>query len=273
MRRAAPPSGSQRAVPLTRRSVAMLVVVAAAGLLAFGWPLVMAPDASLTQASQAPFLFALVLPVLLLVVTSELGSHDLDVKALAMLGVLTAVGAVVRPLGAGTGGLEAVYLPIILAGRVFGPGFGFLLGNTTLFASALLTGGVGPWLPYQMLGAGFVGLVAGILPRRPSGRGEVAMLAAYGFVAGLGYGWLLDFAFWPFNLGSATALSYSPHASLALNLGHFAAYKLATAMAWDVGRGLSNLVLVTVLGGPLLGVLRRANRRAAFDADPTSPTG
>ena len=30
-------------------------------------------------------------------------------------------------------------------------------GAVTLAASALLTGGVGPWLPYQMLAAGVVG--------------------------------------------------------------------------------------------------------------------
>lgn len=252
------------AAPLTRRSVLMLLAVAAAGLLAFGWPLVVAPGASMTQASSAPLLFALVLPVLLAVVASELTSNDLDVRSLAMLGVLSAVGAVLRPLGAGTAGLEAVYLPVILAGRVFGPGFGFLVGSTTLFASALLTGGVGPWLPYQMIGAGFVGLGAGLLPRRLAGRAEVAVLAGYGFVAGFAYGWLLDFAFWPFNLGLGTQLSFVPGAPVPANLRRFVAFKLATAMAWDAGRALSNLVLLSVLGPPLLGVLRRAQRRAHF---------
>ena len=53
-----------------------------------------------------------------------------------------------------------------------------MLGNTTMFASAILTGGVGPWLPFQMLAAGWVGLGAGVLPRRVTGRWEVALLAA-----------------------------------------------------------------------------------------------
>ena len=35
-----------------------------------------------------------------------------------------------------------------------GPGFGFALGATTLMSSALITGGVGPWLPFQMIAAG-----------------------------------------------------------------------------------------------------------------------
>ncbi|GAA1388894.1 ECF transporter S component [Luteococcus peritonei] len=251
----------------------MLAVVALAGLLAFTWPLLVPPSAHLDQAQLGPLLFALVLPALLAVVLSELTSNDLDVKALAMLGVLTAVGAVLRPLGAGTGGLEAVYLPIILAGRVFGPGFGFVLGSTTLFTSALLTGGVGPWLPYQMIAAGFVGLGAGLLPRL-RGAAEVALLAAYGFVAGFGYGWVMDFAFWPFNLGNGTQLSFDPAAGPLRNLHVFALYKLATAMAWDAGRAISNAVLIGALGAPLLRVLRRAARTAHFvEAGESRVTG
>ena len=58
-----------------------------------------------------------------------------------------------------------MFFLLVLAGRVFGPGFGFVLGCTSLFASALLTAGVGPWLPFQMLGCAWVGLGAGLLPR------------------------------------------------------------------------------------------------------------
>ncbi len=256
------------AVQVARHQWVMLAVVAAAGVMAFGWPLLVPPSAGADQSALGPLLFALVLPALLAVVLSELTSNDLDVKALAMLGVLTAVGAVLRPLGAGTAGLEAIFLPIILAGRVFGPGFGFVLGSTTLLSSALLTGGMGPWLPYQMLAAAFVGLGAGLLPRL-SGRWEVVMLALYGFAAGFGYGWTMDFAFWPFSLGNGTQLSFDPAAGALRNLHVFALYKLATALAWDAGRAACNALLIAALGPPLLRVLRRASRRANFvDAPP-----
>ena len=42
--------------------------------------------------------------------------------------------------------------------------------------SALVTGGVGPWLPFQMLGAAWVGLGAGLLPPA-KGRAEIVLLA------------------------------------------------------------------------------------------------
>ena len=145
-----------------------------AGLLAFRWPLFATADSRLGQNADAPLVFALLLPLLMAVVLFEISEGGLDVKAVAMLGVLSAVGAALRPLGAGTAGLETVFFLLVLGGRVFGPGFGFVLGSTTLFASALITGGVGPWLPYQMLGAAWVGLGAGLLPRVPGPLGAAA---------------------------------------------------------------------------------------------------
>lgn len=199
------------AVRLRPKATAAIALVSIAGLIAFGWPLIVDPGSGIAHGADAPFVFALLLPLLLAVVLAEIAEGGLDVKAVALLGVLSAVGAVLRPLGAGSAGIELVFFLLVLAGRVFGPGFGFVLGSTTLFASALITGGVGPWLPYQMLGAAWVGLGAGLLPRA-RGRREIALLAAYGAVAGLAYGWLLNFSFWPFAVGTGTGLSFIPGA-------------------------------------------------------------
>jgi hypothetical protein len=100
-------------------------------------------DSALAGLSDTPLLFALLLLLVLAVVLAEIADGGIDAKAVAMLGVLTAVGAALRPLGTGIAGLEPVFFLLVLAGRVFGPGFGFVLGSTTLFASALITGGVG----------------------------------------------------------------------------------------------------------------------------------
>ena len=113
-----------------------------------------------------PFLFLALLPIVIAVMLAEVSEGGLDPRVLAILGVLTACNAVLRGLSAGTAGVELVFFLLILAGRVFGPGFGFALGCTSLFASALVTAGVGPWLPYQMLVSAWVGMGAGLLPRR-----------------------------------------------------------------------------------------------------------
>jgi len=255
-----------RAVALRPRSTAALLLVSVAGVLAFLWPLFASADSRLGHSTDAPLLFALLLPLLLAVVLFEISEGGLDVKAVAMLGVLSAVGAALRPLGAGTAGLETVFFLLVLGGRVFGPGFGFVLGSTTLFASALVTGGVGPWLPYQMLGAAWVGLGAGLLPRVPD-RWEVPLLAVYGALAGLLYGVALNFSFWPFSTGLGSHLSFVPGAAPWDNLRRFAVFSLATSAWWDVGRAVTNVVLIAVTGRAVLATLRRASRRAAFDAE------
>ncbi len=257
------PTAGVDAVGLRPRSVLALGIVSLVGVAALGWPLLISPGSALSHSTQAPLLFAVLLPLLLGVVLAEVSEGGLDVKAVALLGVLTAIGAALRPLGAGTAGLETVFFLLVLSGRVFGAGFGFVLGATTLFGSALLTGGVGPWLPYQMLGAAWVGLGAGLLPRA-RGRTEVVLLAAYAALAGLLYGGALDFAFWPFTTGLGGALSFVPGAPVLDNLHRFLVYAASTSLGWDIGRALTNAVLVALTGRAVLGALRRAARRAAF---------
>ncbi|MET7638451.1 ECF transporter S component [Streptomyces sp. NPDC005438] len=250
------------------RSAVVLTLASVAGVAMFCWPLFLPPSArGMAHSTDAPLLFILVLPVLLAVVLAEMSSGGIDVKALAMLGVLSAVNAGLRPLGAGTAGIETVFFLLVLAGRVFGPGFGFVLGSTSLFASALLTAGVGPWLPFQMLASGWIGLGAGLLPRRVTGRAEIAMLAGYGVLVAYLFGFLMNMWFWPFTAGTDTQLSFVAGAPLLENLHRFAVFTLVTStFGWDTGRALTNLVAIVTLGPAVLAVLRRAARRAAFSA-------
>jgi energy-coupling factor transport system substrate-specific component len=265
LRRIASPR-TQRVLGIDARAGVMLVLVSAAGLAMFLWPLLVTPSSGLAHGRDAPFVFVAILPCLLAVVLSEMTSGRMDTKVVAMLGVLAAMGAALRPMGAGVAGIETVLFLLVLAGRVYGPGFGFVLGAITLFASALLTGGVGPWLPFQMLAAAWVGLGAGLLPRA-RGRAEITVLAVYGVVAAYAYGFLLNLWFWPFALGSDTQLSFVPGASVLHNLHRFGLYTVASStLGWDTGRAITNLVAILVIGPTALVTLRRAARRAAFGA-------
>jgi energy-coupling factor transport system substrate-specific component len=181
-----------------------------------------------------------------------------------LLGVLTAVAAALRPLSGGVTGFQPMFVVLIIGGRVFGPGFGFLLGATSMLASALITGGVGPWLPFQMIAAAWLGLGAGLLPRC-RGRREVALLAAYGALSALAYGLLLNLWFWPF-IATDGSIAFVAGASIADNLGRLLAFTLATSWGFDIPRAVGNAVLIALLGAPALRALRRAHRVAAFDA-------
>ncbi|MFD8011056.1 ECF transporter S component [Streptomyces sp. NPDC058955] len=256
-------------VRLGPRSVAALVLVSLVGLAGIGWPLFADAGSAVTDhAADAPWLFALILPLLIAVVVATIADCGMDAKAVAMLGVLAAVGAALRPLGAGTAGLEPMFFLMVLSGRVLGPGFGFVLGAVTMFASALLTGGVGPWMPTQMLAMGWFAMGAGLLPAGVRGRRELLMLSAYGCVAAFAYGTVTNLYGWV-TIALAPGLSFVPGAPAGENLVRFAAYVLATSLGWDLGRAALTVVLTLTVGGPLLRALRRATRRANFEAQVT----
>ncbi|MFB7260437.1 ECF transporter S component [Streptomyces nojiriensis] len=272
------PARPSRPVRIGPRAAVTLVLVTLIGIAAFGWPLLADRGSGLAHAQDAPWLFAALLPLLVAVVVATIADNGMDAKAVAMLGVLAAVGAALRPLGAGTAGLEPMFFLMVLSARVLGPGFGFVLGSVTMFASALLTGGVGPWMPFQMLAMGWFALGAGLLPgpERIRGRAELLMLAAYGFAGSFAYGTVMNLQGWVLLQGMGQGISFHPGEPVAANLARFAAYCLATSVGWDLGRAVLTVVLTLALGATLLKALRRATRKAAFDApvsfDPGAST-
>ncbi len=265
--------GRPVAIRVGLRSRLVIVMASFLGFVAFLWPFVVAPG-EFGDASMAPLMFAVLLVLVLAIVFSEIADGGIDAKAIAMLGVLAAIGAALRPLGAGAAGIETVFFTLVIAGRVFGAGFGFALGCTTLFASALITGGVGPWMPYQMFGCAWVGLFAGLLPPL-RGRREVLMLAIYGALSGYVYGFLVNLSFWPFALDPQSSIAYLPGASVAVNAHRYLLFDGITSLGWDTGRAVTNFVLILVVGPAMLVTFRRAARRAAFEAPvvfgPTTP--
>ena len=262
-----------RPLRFRRRTALLLAATSLFGVASFAWPLVVSASANANAAhsGDAPWILLALLPLLLAILIGEIADGALDAKAIAMLGVLAACGSVLRLASPGVAGFEPTFFLLIPAGRVLGRGFGFVLGAVTLFASALLTGGVGPWLPFQMFGAAWIGFGAGSLPRC-RGRREIGLLVAYTAVAALAYGALLNLWFWPLELGGQTRISYVPSAGLPTNLHHFLVFDATTSLGFDIPRAVVNGLLVAVLGPAVLATLRRAARRAAFDAPITFGT-
>lgn len=275
-----PGTGDAQARPirLGPRSIATLVLVSAVGVASLGWPFLSPPTSQVSaHAQDAPWLFTCLLLLLVAVVAATISESGLGPKAVAMLGVLAATGAALRPLGAGTAGIEPMFFLMVLSGRVLGPGFGFVLGAVTMFASALLTGGVGPWMPFQMLSMGWFTMGAGLLPGpdRLRGRGELLLLAGYGFLAAFAYGTAMNMQGWPFLPPGTSNIAFDPELHPLASLARFVTYCLATSLGWDLGRAIVTVVLTLTLGPAILKALRRATRRAAFESPVTfdAPAG
>jgi energy-coupling factor transport system substrate-specific component len=246
------------------------------GLGAFAYPFFL-PAAQLVSGDTflsgtgAPLLTLMLLTLCLAALLVETQGEAVSAKFVATLGMLVAVTSVLRFIEVaipGPGGFSPIFVPIILAGYVFGGRFGFLMGSLTLLASALITGGVGPWLPYQMFTAGWVGLTAGWLPHLKRPYLEVALLALFSLLWGILYGAVMNVYFWPFIAGQA-ALSWQPGAGWQAALTRYLAFYLATSLLWDLARGLGNVVFMLAVGLPVLRTLVRFRTRFHFEVQPS----
>jgi energy-coupling factor transport system substrate-specific component len=248
-----------------------LALLCGLGLLAFFYPFLLTEQtlaaSEAAHAQSAPLIFALLGVALLALIVIELSSGRLSSRSLAVLGVLCAIVAALR-LPAGPGDAPTFFFLIILAGYVYGARFGFLLGALGLFVSALLTGGIGPWLPFQMFVSGWMGMSAGLLVGvlqrlQPASRAEIVVLCIFGYVWGLLFGALMNLWFWPFAVTGA--LSWQPGLPLGETLQRYVAFYALTSFAWDSVRAIGNVLLIAALGQPVLKELRRFYARFQFE--------
>jgi energy-coupling factor transport system substrate-specific component len=237
-----------------------LVVVVGAG--AFLYPFWLPPSTMGMQAhaGDAPLLAAAVGALAVAAVVLEVRQGTMNGATVALLGVLGASAGLLRLLDLPGGG-SGIFFLVVLAGAAFGPRFGLLLGLTAMATSAVITGGIGPWLPFQMLalawmgaGAGFVGRVVHRL--RLGLRAEVVVLAAYGWVWGFVFGAIMNLWFWPFTAGEGD-LSWQPGVGLAGTLRRYWSFYVLTSFGWDAAGALANALLILLTGVALLPSLRR----------------
>ncbi len=136
---------------------------------------------------------------------------------------------------ASVGGAALVAIPgvqpssfiVFVCGMAFGPGAGLLCGALTAVLSRLLTG-LGPWVFWQALLWGVMGLTAGFLRKAPPW-----VLGLAGFMWGFVFGWAMNLMV--YSLGAPFTWS---------------GYMLACAASFvpDLGHAVTNAVLLFFFG-------------------------
>ena len=249
-----------------RASRVTVVLLSAIGLLVFGWPL-LSGFGPFYEGAPLPVV-TLIAPLLVAGVLLSLESSLADTRVLALVGVLAALAAAARLVSLGAGGVEFVFVVVILSGRVLGARLGFVVGVVAIGLSSVVWGGFGPWTAFQMLALGWVGAGAGLLPRvKPpsggaAGKRELVMLMVYGAVASYVFGLLMNLWFWPIALGPDTSLSLVEGGSFAENASRFVLYSLASStLTWDTVRAVTTVMSLVIIGRPALKALRRVYSR------------
>lgn len=276
-------------LPLLLRG-ALYGLSTAIGIVAFVYPFLMpmvqSPVMGQTHTRDAPLLLTALVGLCFVALLLEVQGQAVNAKFVALLGILVSINAVLRFVEVAIpapGGFSPIFFLIVLTGYVFGGRFGFLMGALTLLVSALITGTVGLWLPYQMFTAGWIGLSAplcGLLARAGpvalgshpriirdrnpwDQRGEVVILAIFGGIWGLAYGAIMNVWFWPFAIGPIDQY-WAPGIGFIETLKRYGAFYLTTSLGWDAIRAVGNVLATLAFGPATLRALRRFQRRFAF---------
>jgi len=242
-------------------SNAVFMLLALAGLLTFLYPFWAPADSPIPETRLVLLAVSGAAGLLLIGLVGE-AQAGLSAHTVAMLGTLVGLNTILRVIETIVpmpGGFSPVFLLIVLVGHTFGARLGFLMGALTMLVSGPLTaGGLGPWTPYQMLAAGYVGMGAAWIP---SGRGRVLLLTVYATLWGWLYGGLTNLYFWPYAV-LAPDLAWSPGLTPLGVLERYARFYLVTSLVWDTMAALGNLLLVGFLSPPLIKALERFRLRA-----------
>ncbi len=242
------------------RPVLVYTLMTLIGAAAFLYPFWFPSDAFPAQAhaADAPLWAGVIGALVVAAVTLELRRGTMNGATVAIMGVLAACAGLLRLIHL-PGNSAGIFFLVILAGVAFGPRFGLLLGITAMATSAVITGGIGPWLPFQMLALGWMGGSAGLLGRwssRLPPRGEVLLVAAFGWCWDFVFGAIMNLWSWPFLRGNGPIL-WRPGLGFAGTVTHYWAYYWATSFAWDAAGAFCNALLLVLTGAALLRTLRR----------------
>jgi len=259
---------------LARRGLSTLTLMLATllGAVAFLYPFLVPQTQKdtgfMAHSTDAPLTFLILLVLCLVVVIANLETQQMNSKMIAVLGILVAINAALRLIPGPAGFSAMLFLPI-LCGYTYGADFGFLLGALSLLVSAIITGGMGPWLPYQMFSVAWMGMASAWLPQlHRFRRVEVVLLALWGALLGLLFGAIMNLWFWPYLIDIGQSGMYQqPGRGVWEILGRYATFYVATSLWWDMGRAAGNLLLILLFGAPILHLLRRFQRRFHFIAE------
>lgn len=250
------------------QSRVLLVVAFAGGFAAIFYPFFLPAGAKLLDSNRtlAPFIGAFMGLAVVVALTVSFIKREVSATTIALLGVLSGVVAILRFFDLPLGG-NAMFFFLILVGFAFGARFGVMLGIVGMATSALLTGGIGPWLSYQMIVAAWMAGSAGVVglfTKRLPPRVELAVVVAFGWMWAFLFGALMNLSSWPFGV-STGPLAWQAGLGLHDGIGNYWRFYVSTSLAWDAAGALANAVLLSLVGVPTLLALRRIAPRLSPD--------
>lgn len=153
-------------------------------------------------------------------------SGKIRIKDIAIIGVLVSLSALGRIAASALPSIQPSSFIIISSGMILGGGIGYFVGILTALLSNIYLG-FGPWLPWQTLLWGLMGMTS----RHLRGKSKIAA-AIFGFLWGVFFGQAMNL-YWYFD-------GYMPFSWKAYALS------CAASLQFDLYHGLTNAALLLI---------------------------
>ena len=91
-------------------------------------------------------------------------------------------------------------------------------------------------------------------------------MSVLGAISGIAIGALLNLWFWPLAIGLDPTIAFIPGAPAIENIANWLRYGTLTSAGFDLPRAALLAVLLALMSQSVLTIIRRATRRASFEA-------
>ncbi|PWK13782.1 ECF transporter S component [Tumebacillus permanentifrigoris] len=167
-------------------------------------------------------------------------------KEMAVIASLAAFAVVGRIIFAPFPNFKPTTYLVILAGYVFGPRAGFMVGTTAAIASNVYFG-QGAWTPWQMVAWGLAGASAGVFGRLRGEKVTAYELALFGLLWGFLFGWIMNLWTW---LSTVYPLNFETW--LLTN---------TSSLLFDISHAVANVLFALLLTRRFLPILWRFRKK------------
>lgn len=226
-------------------------------LMMCAWPLFVGENLlTTTSNSQLQVTLALLIPLAMLLTLNDALHHAVTIRSFALIAIFISLAVALRPLGLGVAGLEPIWVAIIMSGYTLGMSAGFIVGGLSLLLSALVTGGVGPWLGNQMVLAALIGAGAGLIGAFRTHR---LLITVYAAISTYFFGWFMNLWFWPTFSNLQSSIAFNPSESLFERVEAWARFSLLTSTGFDIPRAILSATLVWLVADRLTSAVHRLN--------------
>ena len=173
---------------------------------------------------------------------------DINSKQIALISVMSALGALGRVPFAAIPNVQPTTFIVIATGFSMGPLAGFVTGVLSVGISNFFLG-QGPWTPWQMIAWGLAGISAGIIAKMGLVFNKTVFTAFCG-IWGFLFGWIMNFWTW---------YAYtSPHSLKGFLI-------LCAASFWfDCLHAIGNMVFAWLFGAEFVNIVSRFKKKMSI---------